>query len=182
MNLVRNFMMGIAVVSLALVTGCSTAPKSDEGKEKLQSNVDDAMRQLETSDPSLKDFLNKAYGYVIFPTAGKGGFIVGGAYGRGLVYEQGQLIGYADISQATVGAQIGGQEFTEIIAFENKAALDRFKQGQLKFAANASAVILKSGAAASAKYTDGVAIFVQPKAGAMAEATVGGQSFSYIPK
>jgi lipid-binding SYLF domain-containing protein len=182
MNLVRNMMMGLAVVSLAFVTGCTTAPQSDEGKDKLRTHVDNAMKQLDESDPSLRDFLNKAYGYVVFPTAGKGGLIVGGAYGHGIVYEQGQMIGYADISQATVGAQIGGQEFTEIIAFENKAALDRFKAGQLKFAANASAVILKSGAAASAKYTDGVAIFVQPKAGAMAEATVGGQSFSYLPK
>jgi lipid-binding SYLF domain-containing protein len=119
---------------------------------------------------------------VIFPNVGKGAWIVGGAYGRGVVYEQGQFVGYADISQATVGLQAGGQTYTELVVFEDKASLDRFKTGKLSFAANVSAVILKSGAAASAKYTDGVAVFVKPIGGAMVEAAIGGQQFTYQPK
>lgn len=111
----------------------------------------------------------------------KGGAIVGGAYGRGEVYEQGKKIGWSDVSQATIGAQLGGQTFSELILFENKAALDNFKNGNLKFAANASAVAMKSGAAEAAKYTDGVLVFVEPIAGLMVEAAVGGQSFSFQP-
>jgi lipid-binding SYLF domain-containing protein len=113
---------------------------------------------------------------------GKGGIIAAGAYGRGQVYEQGEFIGYSDISQATIGAQIGGQTFSEVLAFENPDAMETFKSGQFAFDANASAVALKSGAAASAKYEHGVAVFVEPIGGLMVEAAVGGQSFSFQPK
>ena len=130
-------------------------------------------------DAGLQSFLDKSYGYVIFPKVGKGGLIAGGAYGRGVVYEQGRMIGYADLTQATVGLQAGGQTYSEVVAFENNEALDRFKQNKLDFSANASAVILKSGAAAAAKYQDGVAVFVMPRAGAMVEASIGGQKFEF---
>jgi lipid-binding SYLF domain-containing protein len=116
---------------------------------------------------------------VIFPSVGKGGVIVGGAYGRGEVYEQGQLVGYADVTQATVGAQLGGQTFSELIVFENREAMDRFKRGNFEFAANVSAVALKAGAAAAARYTNGVAVFVKPEGGAMFEASIGGQKFTF---
>ena len=161
--------------------GCSTAPKSEEKKDALHAAVNTTMERLKVAHPDLDTFLDNAHGYAIFPKVGKGGLIFGGAYGRGEVYERGTMIGHADISQATVGAQAGGQTFTEIIAFENQDALDRFKAGQLKFTAQASAVILQSGAAKSARYTDGVAIFIEPQAGAMVEAAVGGQSFSFQP-
>ena len=126
--------------------------------------------------------MSNAYGYVVFPTVGKGGFIVGGSYGRGEVYEQGRMVGWADISQATVGAQVGGQSFSELILFQTKEALDNFKAGRLKFAANVSAVALKSGAADTAEYQNGTLVFVEPKAGLMLEAAIGGQSFSFQPK
>ncbi len=106
--------------------------------------------------------------------------IVGGGYGRGIVYEQGAMIGYADITQATVGAQIGGQTFSELLVFQSKEALDRFRQNKLEFSANASAVIMKKGAAKAARFENGVAIFVEPRAGAMAEASVGGQKFTFV--
>jgi lipid-binding SYLF domain-containing protein len=91
------------------------------------------------------------------------------------------MVGWADLSQATIGAQLGGQSFSELILFENKAALENFKNGKVKFAAGASAVAMKSGAAVDAKYTDGVLIFVEPISGLMVEAAVGGQSFSFQP-
>jgi lipid-binding SYLF domain-containing protein len=128
----------------------------------------------------LRDVIDKAYGHAVFPKIGKGGVIVGGAYGRGIVYEQGGMIGYADMTQASVGAQLGGQTYSEIIAFENKEALERFKQNRLALSANLSAVIVESGAAKAARYTDGVAVFVMPRAGAMAEASVGGQKFTFV--
>ena len=108
--------------------------------------------------------------------------VLGGGYGRGVVYEQGQHIGYADLSHASFGLQVGGQTYSELIVFENKAALDRLTQGNLELVADASAVILKKGAAANARFDDGVAVFVRPIGGAMAEASVGGQQLTYVPK
>jgi lipid-binding SYLF domain-containing protein len=171
--------MFAAMLATLLAVGCTTTPPTEEKRENLLDKSQVALNEMKQADSSLNDFLNKSYGYAFFPTAGKGGLIIGGAYGRGVVYEQGNFIGYSDITQATVGAQAGGQSFSELIVFENKAALDRFTNGKFTFAANASAVALKSGAAASARYTDGVAIFVKPIAGLMAEASVGGQQFTF---
>lgn len=169
-------------VVVALMSGCaSTSPEDEEARENLSSKSDAALADLKNTDPSLDDFLDKAHGYAIFPSVGKGGLIVGGAHGRGMVYEQGTLVGYATVTQATIGAQAGGQSFSEVIVFENEAAFDRFTQGNFELAANASAVALKSGAAASAKYENGVAIFTKPEGGLMFEASVGGQKFNYEP-
>jgi len=166
---------------LLTFAGCSTAPDSQAKKNELRSSVDNTMKRIEAMDPSLHRRISSAYGYAIFPSVGKGGAIVGGAYGRGEVYEQGKMVGWADLSQATIGAQLGGQTFSQLILFENQAALANFKNGNLKFAATASAVAMKSGAADSARYTDGVLVFVEPKAGLMLEAAIGGQSFSFQP-
>jgi lipid-binding SYLF domain-containing protein len=136
---------------------------------------------MKANDASLDGFLRNAYGYAIFPSVGKGGFIVGGGHGRGEVYEQGKFIGFADITQATVGAQVGGQTYSELIVFQNKQALDNFRYGKIKFTANASAVAIKSGASAAANYSNGVAIFTMAQGGLMAEAAVGGQEFGLVP-
>src|ERR1051325_1158977 len=132
--------------SLLLFVGCSTAPSSPQEARNLHNAARDTIEEYERVDPYMKNFLNRAYGYAIFPGVGKGGFIVGGAYGNGEVYEKGVLVGYCDVSQGTVGAQIGGQSYSELLVFENKAALDRFKRNEFQFAAQASAVVMKSGA------------------------------------
>jgi lipid-binding SYLF domain-containing protein len=173
--------MVAALIVTMFAVGCTTTPPTEEKRENLLDRSQVALNEMMQSDPNLNDFLRNSYAYAFFPTAKKGAVIVGGAYGRGVVYEQGNFIGYADISQATVGAQAGGQSFSELVVFENKNALDRFKQGNLKFAANASAVVLKQGVGTSARYTDGVAIFVKPIGGVMAEAAVGGQQFTFAP-
>ena len=167
--------------ALLALAGCATAPDTDAKKTELHTNAMNAMTRVKAEDPSLASQIANAYAYAIFPSVGKGGAVVGGAYGRGEVYEQGKMIGWADLSQATIGAQLGGESFSELILFENKAALDNFRNGKLKFAANASAIALKSGVAESSKYTDGVLVFVEPKAGLMLEAAVGGQSFNFQP-
>lgn len=179
----KNASLYTCLITATLITlaGCATAPDTDAKKAELHANVEKSMANLKTLDPTLQKQIDNAYAYAIFPSVGKGGAIVGGAYGRGEVYEQGKMIGWADLSQATIGAQLGGQSFSELILFENKAALENFKSGKIKFAANASAVALKSGAAESAKYTDGVLVFVQPISGLMVEASLGGQSFSFKP-
>ncbi len=179
--MLRSIASLMAMVAVAFLIGCETAPKTEEQREALAEKAQATLSEFKAADASIEEFLNDAYGYVVFPDAGKGGLIVGGAYGRGVVYEQGRMIGYADMKQGSVGLQAGGQSFSQIIAFENEAALNRFKNNQLTFSANVSAVILRSGAGAAADYTDGVAVFVKPQGGAMAEASIGGQQFTYRP-
>ncbi len=104
------------------------------------------------------------------------------AYGQGILYEHGAFVGYCDMTQASIGFQFGGQSYTEIVILENKKAVDNFKSGDFTLAAQASAVALKSGAAANAKYQDGVAIFTMDQSGLMYEASVGGQKFNFQGK
>jgi lipid-binding SYLF domain-containing protein len=99
-----------------------------------------------------------------------------------VVYEQGRHIGYSDLTQGSVGLQAGGQTFSELIVFESKTTLDRFKEGKFDFAADASAVVLKTGGATNATFVNGVAVVVSPIGGAMLEAAIGGQQFTYQQK
>jgi lipid-binding SYLF domain-containing protein len=118
----------------------------------------------------------------VFPSIGKGGFIFAGAFGRGLVYQQGKPIGRTSVAQASFGLQIGGQAFSEILFFKDQKALDHFKTGSAELSAQASAVVARDGAAAATSYdSNGVAVFVMIMGGAMLEASVGGQKFAYQP-
>jgi lipid-binding SYLF domain-containing protein len=168
-----------ALTLLVALSGCATAPRTEAKREDLKTSAFDAFNQMKSDDGGLHGFVSKSHGYVVFPHVGKGGAIIGGSYGRGIVYEKGAAIGYADISQATVGLQIGGQTFMELLAFESARDLERFTSGKLALSANLSAVILKTGAAESARYNDGVAVFVKPIGGAMVEASIGGQQFTF---
>ena len=181
LNTARATILFALTLAAGLLAGCSTAPKSETARENLHDDVSVTLRTMQREDPTLQDFITKAHAYALFPSVGKGGLIAGGAYGRGEVYEADKMIGFADLSQATIGAQAGGQEFAELIVFESQGALDRFKQNKLRFAANASAVALKSGTARTARYDDGVAVFTRPTGGLMFEAAIGGQSFSFRP-
>lgn len=169
------------VVALAL-GGCATAPPTAEGRADIESDAASALNAAKSADPTLERVLNDSAGYAVFPAVGKAGAGVGGAYGRGVLYEGGRAVGYCDLSQATVGMQLGAQSYTQIIAFETKDAVDNFKKGNFAFAAQATAVALRSGAGANARYRDGVAVFTMDEAGLMYEAALGGQKFSYQPK
>lgn len=178
----RLVLSPLMVLSIAMLAGCATAPKSEQGKEDLEASARSTLARLYLMDETLEPFLAKSAGFAVFPGVGKGGAIVGGAYGRGVLIENGQVVGYTDLSQATIGLQLGGQKFAEVVAFERSRELTEFKRGEFSFTAQASAVALKSGAAKTAKYELGVAVFVEPLAGLMAEAALGGQSFTYQPK
>ena len=148
-------------------------------------------------------FFDTCYGYAVFPTIGKGGLIVGGAHGSGHVYEKGKYIGNTSVTQISVGFQAGGQAYSQIIFFEDKRALDEFTNGNFEFEAGVSAVAITaaaggtagtSGASAGASggkrdattvgsaYYKGMAVFTIVKGGAMYQATVAGQKFTFDPK
>ncbi|MBE9534319.1 MAG: hypothetical protein IMF03_04900 [Proteobacteria bacterium] len=174
---------GLVTIWLIGVLGVSAWAAWDPAREqKEKALVQETITQFKQADSSMKVFFGKAYGYIVFPGIGKGGFIIGGGHGDGWVYEKGRHIGRASMTQLTVGAQIGGQSFSEIIFFENKKTLDDFKKGNWELSAQASAIIVKEGASKDSSYDHGVAVFTMPKKGAMAEASVGGQKFKYTPK
>jgi lipid-binding SYLF domain-containing protein len=165
----------------ALLTACSAEPKSAEGQADLKADAARSVADFRRADPEIAKHIDNAYGYAVFPTIGKGGVGVGGAAGKGVVYERGTPIGYAHMTQATVGLQLGGQAYSQLILFEDKAALDRFTKSEWAMSAQATAVAAASGAAATAKYKDGVMVFVTNQEGLMAEASLGGQKFKFEP-
>ncbi len=174
-------MCALVAVGGLFLSSCSTAPKSEAKRESLDTQAEAAIQVAKTTDPGMQKFFDTAAGYAVFPSIGKAAWIVGGAYGKGLLYENGRQVGYCDMTQASVGLAWGGQAYTEIIFFETPEALNKFKAGQLALAAQASAVAVTAGASANAKYANGVLVFTRGEAGLMVEASVGGQKFSYQP-
>ncbi|MGD1277508.1 MAG: YSC84-related protein [Tepidisphaeraceae bacterium] len=179
----RNLLIYLAALPAAALwfAGCSTVPSSQSDKDQLHSESVAAFNDFKAADPSLAAFLKGAWGYAIFPSIGKGAIGIGGAYGHGEVYEQGQRVGWTDMTQGTIGLQLGGQTYSELIVFQNKTAIDNFKSGDFALSAQASAVAAASGAAATAKFDNGVAVFVRSQSGLMYEASIGGQNFGYRP-
>jgi len=160
-----------------LFVPCSLMAQDD--KDKLLKDGREARSSFIKTDKSMSQLFNDSYGYVIFPKVGKGAVVVGGAGGNGVVYQKGKAIGTAKMAQVNVGAQVGGQTYREVIFFENKDALDRFKDNKLEFAGQVSATAAKSGASANAKYREGVQVFTEEIGGLMLEASIGGQKFTY---
>ena len=174
--------MGVARTIRRAASKVVTGVKKELGVlHTLDPEVQAALRRLERRDPGLKSFLRRAHGYAVFPSVGKAAAVAGAAFGKGEVFEAGRLAGYAGIVQATIGVQLGGGTFTEIVAFESAQSLARFKRSPFTLAANASAVLVKAGAAASADYERGVAVFVHGKGGMMLEASAGGQKLKFVP-
>jgi lipid-binding SYLF domain-containing protein len=169
-----------AVILPCLLPGSARA-WDPEAEKKEVAAVEEALASFRKSEPKLKVYFDSAYGYAIFPTVGKGGIGVGGGYGKGRVYVGGKHVGNTSLTQASVGLQLGYEAYSELIFFADKAAFEAFKTGKARFAAKASAYAIKAGAATEANYSDGVAVFVKGKGGLMADASLGGQGFSYEP-
>src|SRR5512138_2370114 len=183
----RGTLLALLTAALLLHAGASRA---DE--------YDDTIKLFKDAGQSAS-FFGKSYGYAVFPTIGKGGFVVGGAHGNGRVYARGKHVGDTSMTQVSVGFQAGGQAYSQIIFFEDKRAFDEFTSGSFEFGGGVSAVAITAaasgnvgttGASAGAsggkkdaktagEYHKGMAVFIIVKGGAMAEASVGGQKFSY---
>lgn len=189
MNKLRSF---LAVVFAALVL----MPAYVSADEYTQA------AKIFRDSPVVAPYFKKSYGYAIFPTIGKGGMVVGGAYGTGQVYVGGKLTGKTSMTQVTIGWQLGGQAYSQIIFFEDKRSYKEFTSGNFEFGAGASVVAITAGAQAQAGTTGagasaspggsagaqaetsfhkGMAVFVRAKGGLMFEASIGGQKFSFEP-
>jgi lipid-binding SYLF domain-containing protein len=172
----------VMVLVMGLMAGCSTGSVTKDEGDALLKRAQASRQEWDKVDPQLEAFAKKGYGYAFFPEITKGGLLFGGAHGRGVVYEKGQHIGYADLTQMSVGFQAGLQDYSQLIVFENQPAMEKFKRNEIDFSANASAVYGDKGAAAGAQFVGGVVVFVRPTRGAMAEASLAGQQITYLPK
>jgi len=146
------------------------------------AKAQEAIATFKEKDPSVQRFFDAAAGYVVIPTVGKGGFGIGGARGKGILYENSVVTAIVTMTQLSIGFQMGGQAYSEFIFFEDDATLTNFKRGNYELGAQASAVAITAGASADAEFNGGMAIFTQAKGGLMYEASVGGQKFKVEPK
>lgn len=175
MNLKRT------LLAVAFTFAAYNASFAEDKRAELDTRVKDAIALFNKTDSSLAKLFNSSAGYVIFPKVTKGGLGLGAARGRGQLFEKGQVVGEATLTQVTIGFQAGGQVYSEVIFFENETTLKSFKEGNFEFSAQVSAVAAAEGVAKNAKYEHGVAVFTLAQAGLMYEASVGGQKFSYKP-
>ena len=150
--------------------------------DKLELSVAQAIIKANESDPTLSMWFESAYAYAVYPKVGKGGFIIGGAGGKGLVIHGTTTVGETSLSQVTIGAQIGGQVYAQYIMFKDQTAFEHFTRGNFEMGAQVSAVAITLGASKDAGYDDGVAVFTLADGGLMLEASVGGQKFKYKAK
>jgi len=164
-----------------VMVGCSTAPKSAGEKQDLQREAETTLASMKSKDPSLADALAQSAGYVVFPSIGKGGVVVGGAFGRGVLYQDGRVAGNVKVEQANIGAVLGGQTFSEVLVLHTSYDVVHLKNGDFKLGANAGAVVIREGAAAAATMDSGSAAFVMPRGGAMVDVSVDGQRFKFEP-
>jgi lipid-binding SYLF domain-containing protein len=176
--------MLLRLINIIFIILISTSINFSQGSDgewdpEALENADNTIKSYIEKDPELQTFFDKAYGYAVFPTIGKGAIGIGGAHGDGTVFEQGNPVGKTSMTQITIGLQFGGQAYSEIIFFENKETFDLFKTSRYELGAQASAVAVTLGASADLAYTDGVAIVTMAKGGLMYEASVGGQKFEY---
>jgi lipid-binding SYLF domain-containing protein len=176
MKLPNRIPMFVSILTAATVLTLASRAADDLGTQARQT-----VANFVNADPGLQTFIDNSAGYAVFPDVGKGGFIVGGARGKGVLFEKGVITGQTTMTQASIGAQAGGQSFAQIIFFENPGAVSDFKGGKFALGADMSAVAISRGASKSAKFRGGVAVFTQPKSGLMVQASVGGQKFSFEP-
>jgi lipid-binding SYLF domain-containing protein len=179
----KNLATTVLSLSLAaILAGCGSTTPTESEKPAFDAEVQAAIHEFKTTDPGIKKFFDSSAGYAIFPSIGKGAVGVGGAHGRGYVYKKGELVGYTRMTQATIGLQLGGQSYREVIFFENEGSYADFIGGNFEFAAQVSAVAAKAGASADANYSKGVLVFTMSIGGLMYEASVGGQKFAFEAK
>ncbi|PKP19020.1 MAG: hypothetical protein CVU07_00770 [Bacteroidetes bacterium HGW-Bacteroidetes-23] len=167
------------IMLLALILSTTVFSQTQKDKEIIK-DAETAKAEFIKMNKEIAPQIKNATAYVIFPNVGKGAFIVGAASGNGAVYQNGVLVGMAKMKQLDLGLQAGGETYSEMILFNSEEAFNRLKENKLELTASASAVALQSGEALKAKYADGIAVYVLPKAGLMVDASVGGQKLEYF--
>jgi lipid-binding SYLF domain-containing protein len=177
--MLKSIVVGLLALSIA---ACGGAPKTATERINLEERARITLSEMEARDPSLRALLMEADAYAVFPSIGKGGAIVGGAFGRGILYERGRPSGYVELAQASLGAQLGGETFAELIVLRDPENVREIKAGTFDVGANASVVVLTAGAARALQLgPDANAVFVLPRGGLMVDVSIVGQRLDYRP-
>jgi lipid-binding SYLF domain-containing protein len=170
----------LAALTVGGVVGCETnSPNSPAAQASMANNSQTALAAMTAQDGKLQDLLNNSYGYVIFPEVGQAAIGVGGSSGHGTVFQNGKEVGTVKLTQVSLGPQVGGDTYSELIIFQSQQAMNRLMNDSLEFGAAANATAVKAGAAAAARFDNGVSVFILPKGGLMAGANINGQKFHF---
>ena len=161
--------------------GCQTVPETAADRSVQSINVQQTIDRMKAEDPAVARFLDSAHAYAVFPKIGSGGAGLGGGFGRGQVFQDGEMVGYCKMTQGTIGAQLGGNNYSEMIFFKDKWAFNMFIKGEFVFQASTSAVAVEDGGGDSVSYSDGVAVFTMGYSGLKLQAAIGGQQFEFVP-
>lgn len=175
----KVFSLSLLLTVFTMLLAPATVNAQEAKQERLIDDAENAKTDFTDSDKLMEHMFDQAYAYVILPNVGKGAAGIGGAAGSGIVYEKGKMIGSVKMKQLTVGLQFGGQAYREVIFFEDKATLERFKTNEFEFAAQTSAAAINAENYTDVKYNDGILVFTQKKTGLMYDASIGGQRFNY---
>ena len=158
----------------------AAGPNAESQNTALAKRSHDAVEQMEAQDSSLRSRIDQAYGYAIFPDVGEAAVGIGGAGGKGVVYQQGRRVGFATLNQGSLGAQVGGATFAELILFRDANAMAAFKNGNFTLGGDAQATAVKAGAAASNQFgVRGTQVYILPQGGLMAGVALDGQVIHY---
>jgi lipid-binding SYLF domain-containing protein len=178
----KTLLISTLLLALAFTPVLAVSAWDVDESIELDEKAQEALAEFRANDSSVDDFISRSAGYVVIPTVGKAGFGIGGARGKGVLYENGVVTAVVTLSQLSIGFQWGGQAYSEFLFFQNSTALGDFKNGNYELGAQASAVAVTAGVSADAEFVDGMAIFTQAKGGLMYEASVGGQKFKVEAK
>ena len=173
----KKIAMSAASILLALTAASAFGGWDANEEAEYHEKAQEALAEFKAADSKIQSFIDKSAGYVVIPTVGKAALGIGGARGKGVLYEVGEVTAIVTLTQLSFGFQGGGQAYSEFIFFEDAATLENFKRGNFELNAQASAVAVTAGASADAAFNGGMAIFTQAKGGLMYEAAVGGQKF-----
>ena len=177
-TLVTSLALACPVITLA---GCGSTPTTRDAADTKIEQANATLKTMLAKDPSAKEAIEEAHGYVVFSTVGSGALIVGGEGGGGIVFEGGRPWGTASLAKGSIGLQVGGESYSELVILVTEDAFNRFTSGEFTFTADVTATAVKAGAAAAAPVVDGAKVLVMTKGGLMASAAVGGQDFSCTP-
>jgi lipid-binding SYLF domain-containing protein len=173
----KRLLIAAIAMSMALISPAAFSAWDADDEAEYDKEAQEAVAQFKKNAPDAQKFFDKAVGYVVIPTVGKAALGIGGARGKGLLYEGGAVTAMVTLTQVSFGFQGGGQAYSEFIFFEDAVTLANFKKGNFELNAQASAVAITAGVSTDAAFNDGMAIFTQEKGGLMYEAAVGGQKF-----
>jgi lipid-binding SYLF domain-containing protein len=179
MSLMKTAASLCLLSGFAMFAGCATAPPTKAEKQSLRESADVTLGEMFARNPDLRTVTRDASAYAVFPSIGKGGALVGGAYGQGILYEGGVATGYVSLEQASIGAQLGGQTFAELLVLRNPADIDAVKSGRFTVGADAGVIVLTTGASQHATFDPSASVFVLPRGGLMVDLSISGQQLKY---